>query len=72
MKKNQCGGVGSIFPCLLLSLLPNMNTAAVEVSSVCQDMVTESQQQKKITGIVIDKSGTPIIGANILVNTTVH
>lgn len=72
MKKNQCGGVGSIFPCLLLSLLPNMNTAAVEVSSVCQDMVTESQQQKKITGIVIDKSGTPIIGANILVKGTTN
>ena len=72
MKTNQCGGVGSIFPCLLLSLLPNMNTAAVEVSSVCQDMVTESQQQKKITGIVIDKSGTPIIGANILVKGTTN
>ncbi len=69
MKRNLMGKnkINSVFPYLLLSLLPNINLAAVEVTPVSKDWVTESLQQKKINGVVMDKSGAPIIGANILV-----
>lgn len=74
MKRNLMGKnkINSVFPCLLLSLLPNINLAAVEVTPVSKDWVTESLQQKKINGVVMDKSGAPIIGANILVKGTTN
>lgn len=46
--------------------------AAVEETSANQDWVAESMQQKKITGMVLDKSGMPIIGANVLVKGTTN
>lgn len=46
MRKNK---INSVFPYLLLSLLPNINLAAVEVTPVSKDWVTESLQQKKST-----------------------
>lgn len=62
--------INFILPCLLLSLLPNMKMAAVESSSIKKNIVEESMQQKKITGIVSDKDGSPIIGANVIVKGT--
>lgn len=73
MKRKLIGnGINTIFPCLLLSLLPNVNMAAVEETSANQDWIAESMQQKKVTGTVLDKSGAPIIGANVLVKGTTN
>ena len=59
-------------PVLFLSLLPGTKLLAVTISSVGNDAKIISQQTKKITGEVIDASGVPIIGANIVVKGTTN
>ena len=68
------GGGGGIYtpilrstlPLLLLSMLSGANVYAANDSNLKDTSVTISQQQKKITGVVTDKTGTPVIGANVL------
>ena len=74
MKKCLTGGGGgkytpilkSTLPLLLLSMLSGANVYAANDSNLKDVSITISQQQKKITGVVTDKEGVPVIGANVL------
>lgn len=66
------GRIHSIPLCLFLSLLPSIPLAAVGNSPIDRDAVAERMQQKKVTGVVTDKTGAPIIGANVLVKGTTN
>lgn len=46
--------------------------AAVGIVPTDVNVVAQNMQQKKITGVVVDKSGTPIIGANVLIKGTTN
>lgn len=56
----------STLPLLLLSMLSGANVYAANDSNLKDVSITISQQQKKITGVVTDKEGVPVIGANVL------
>ena len=56
---------------MVFSLLPIPGAIAGNISSV-DDNITVTQQQKKISGVVKDKDGVPVIGANILVKGTTN
>ncbi len=58
--------------CLFLSLSPSIPLAAIGKSSTDREVVAEITQQKKVTGVVMDKAGVPIIGANVLVKGTTN
>ena len=60
----------NVFPVLFLSLLPDAKLLAMTDPSMKDDVIIISQQTRKITGKVIDVSGMPIIGANIVVKGT--
>ncbi|MCS2428412.1 SusC/RagA family TonB-linked outer membrane protein [Parabacteroides goldsteinii] len=72
MKKCLTGGgkytpiLKSTLPLLLLSMLSGANVYAANDSNLKDVSITISQQQKKITGVVTDKEGVPVIGANVL------
>ena len=74
-KINTGGGnspiLKSALPILVFSLLPIPGAIAGNISSV-DDNITVTQQQKKISGVVKDKDGVPVIGANILVKGTTN
>lgn len=56
----------STLPLLLLSMLSGAKVYAANDSNLKDTSITISQQQKKITGVVTDKEGVPVIGANVL------
>ena len=56
----------STLPLLLLSMLSGANVYAANDSNLKDVSITISQQQKKITGVVTDKEGVPVTGANVL------
>ena len=61
----------SVF-CLLFSAF-SVNTAmAVPVSTVESGEVSVVQQGKKVTGVVVDGAGIPVIGANVIVKGTTN
>lgn len=72
MKKCLTGGgvytpiLKSTLPLLLLSMLSGAKVYAANDSNLKDTSITISQQQKKITGVVTDKEGVPVIGANVL------
>lgn len=75
-KFNWGGGVKSpilksTLPILFLGLLPIPEAIAGNLPST-NDGITITQQQKKISGVVRDKDGVPVIGANILVKGTTN
>ena len=76
-KKINRGGVKSpillksTLPILAFSLLPMPEVMAENVSSI-DDNISTTQQQKKISGVIRDKDGVPIIGANVLVKGTTN
>lgn len=47
-------------------MLSGANVYAANDSNLKDVSITISQQQKKITGVVTDKEGVPVIGANVL------
>ena len=63
-KINSGGGnspiLKSALPILVFSLLPIPGAIAGNISSV-DDNITVTQQQKKISGVVKDKDGVPVI-----------
>lgn len=67
-----CRGFNFLFPSLLLSLMPSLSVSAVEEPLASQNSVAQIGQQKRITGVVTDQSGIPILGANILVKGTTN
>lgn len=75
MKKHlaEGGKIHSILiPCLLLGVLPDLGLAANNTIITDAGIINEILQQKKITGVVTDKAGIPIIGANVLVKGTTN
>ena len=67
-----CREFNFLFPSLLLSLLPSLSVSADEEPLASQNSVAQIGQQKRITGVVTDQSGIPILGANILVKGTTN
>lgn len=59
-----------MIPLVFLSLLPNANLWASNESLTESEAWMVTQQTKKVTGTIIDASGTPIIGANVMVKGT--
>lgn len=60
----------NVIPLVFLSLLPNANLWASNESLTESEAWMVTQQTKKVTGTIIDASGTPIIGANVMVKGT--
>lgn len=52
--------------------MPSLSVSAVEEPLASQNSVAQIGQQKRITGVVTDQSGIPILGANILVKGTTN
>lgn len=56
----------STLPFLVFTMFSGTNLYAANDSGLVDTSITISQQQKKVTGIVTDKAGVPVIGANVL------
>lgn len=74
-KKKLTGGVAliiNVLPFACLSLFPTTSLFAENRTLASEEILVVSQQTKKITGTVVDASGIPIIGANIMVKGTTN
>ena len=58
--------------CLLLSAFSVDAAMAVPASAGTVDEVMVVQQGKKVTGMVVDGAGEPVIGANVVVKGTTN
>lgn len=56
----------STLPFLVFTMFSGTNLYAANDSGMANTSITISQQQKKVTGVVTDKAGAPVIGANVL------
>uniref|UniRef100_UPI0040265ABB carboxypeptidase-like regulatory domain-containing protein n=1 Tax=Parabacteroides distasonis TaxID=823 RepID=UPI0040265ABB len=58
--------------CLLLSAFSVNAAMAIPASVGAVDEVMAVQQGKKVTGVVVDGTGEPVIGANVVVKGTTN